>query len=187
MKIDEIVLAPGETIQWHGKSEKKKMITYSDYMYIPFSIMWLGFVGLWEYKIIEVQYPWAFHLIGIPMLVAGLYMAIGRFFFKAYKKKTSCYVITNKRVIETFEDSRLGYREKPIHEIGRMVRFVEKDGVGTLVFDDVNPAYIMKLNDGMEPFRMKTKKIIGFYDVKDSETLYALIQKLKENPVNTDM
>lgn len=180
MKQDEMKWMTGETIAWQGKSESKKMIGYSDYMYIPFSIMWLGFVCVWEYNIIVVQYPLVFHLLGVPMLLAGLYMAIGRFLYKAYKKKNSCYIITNKRVIETYDDSRLGYRERAIKDIGRMVRFVEKDGVGTLVFDDINPAYIMKLNDGMEPFRRRTKNVMGFYDVKDAEYLYEMIQKFKE-------
>lgn len=182
MKIMDIEknLGVGETIEWQGKSELNKMFAYSDAMYIPFSIMWLGFVCFWEYNIIIYNYPWVFHVLGIPMVIAGLYMAIGRFIFKRYKKKNSCYVITNKRVIETYIDERLGYKEKPISEIGRMVRFVEKDGVGTLVFDDINPAYIMKLNDGLEHFRRKTKKMIGFYDVKESESLYAMIQTLKD-------
>lgn len=113
-------------------------------------------------------------------------MAFGRFFYKAYRKKKSCYVITNRRVIETYEDARLGYKEKELKDIGRMVRFVEKDGVGTLVFDDINPAYIMKLNDGMEPFRRKTRKVIGFYDVRDAEQLYELIQTLKASPNGQD-
>lgn len=181
MKVDEIKLMPEETIEWHGKSERKKMIGYSDYMYIPFSIMWLGFICVWEYNVIVVQYPLVFHLLGVPMLLAGLYMTIGRFIYKVYKKKNSCYIITNQRVIETYEDPRLGYKEKAIKEIGRMVRFIEKDGVGTLVFDDINPAYIMKLNDGMEPFRRRTKKVIGFYDVKEAEKLYEMIQRLKES------
>lgn len=179
MRVEDIQLAADEQIQWQGKSEANKMIAYSDYMYIPFSIMWLGFIGLWEYNIIVVHYPLVFHALGIPMLIVGLYMAIGRFFYKAYRKKKSIYIITNQRAIETYEDSRLGYKEKAIKDIGRMVRFVEKDGVGTLVFDDINPAYIMKLNDGMEPFRRRTRKVIGFYDVKDAEQLYELIQTLK--------
>lgn len=186
MKLEEIQLASDESIQWQGKSEKKKMIGYSDYMYIPFSLMWLGFICVWEYNIIVVHYPLIFHALGIPMLIAGVYMAFGRFFYKAYRKKKSCYVITNRRVIETYEDSRLGYKEKELKDIGRMVRFVEKDGVGTLVFDDINPAYIMKLNDGMEPFRRKTRKVIGFYDVKDAEQLYELIQTLKASPNGQD-
>ena len=181
MKLDQIKeqLEPGETILWHGTSNMKKMISYGDYMYIPFSLMWMGFVVYWEYMVITYQYPFIFHVLGVPMALIGLYMAFGRFAFKYYKKKNSCYVLTNKRVIEAYEDSRIGYKEKPLTEIGRMLRFVEEDGTGILVFDDVNPAYMMKLNDGMEQFRRKTKKLIGFYDIADAEKLYQEIQLLK--------
>lgn len=182
MVLEEIKkqLEPDESIVWQGSSNTKKMISYGDYMYIPFSLMWMGFVVYWEYMVTVYRYPFVFHLLGIPMVLAGLYMAIGRFAYKRYKKTNSCYVVTNRRVIEAYEDKRIGYKEKPLSEIGRMVRFVEKDGFGTLVFDDINPAYMMKLNDGMEQLRKKTKKIIGFYDIADAEGLYQQIQALKK-------
>ncbi len=173
-------LEPGEIIEWQGKSDASKMLAYGDYMYIPFSIMWCGFVCYWEYLVIVNQYPLVFHILGIPMALIGLYMAVGRYVYKYYKKKNSCYVLTNLRVIEAYEDPKIGYKEKKLTDIGRMLRFVERNGSGTLVFDDINPAYMMKLNDGMEQVRRKTKKIIGFYDIPDAEALYERIQVLKE-------
>jgi hypothetical protein len=183
MKLDQIKqqLDTDEVIAWHGTSNTKKMFAYGDYMYIPFSIMWVGFVIFLEYFIIIYNYPITFHLLSVPMVLIGLYMAIGRFVYKYFKKKNSCYVLTNKRVIEAYENSHFGYKEKKLSEIGRMVRFVEKDGYGTLIFDDINPAYIMKLNNGMEQFRNKTKKVIGFYDFPEAEALFQQIQSLKSN------
>lgn len=172
-------LGPDEQILWAGKANASKMISYGDYMYIPFSLMWCAFVVYMEYLAIQYQYPIIFHVVGVPMAIYGLYMAFGRFVYKYLKKDSSCYVITNLRVIEAYEKSIFGYKEKSMGEIGRMVRFIEKDGHGTLVFDDVNPAYIMKLNDGMEIFRSKMRKLIGFYDVPEAEMLFELIQAHK--------
>lgn len=169
-----------ETIVWQGKSDPKKMFAYGDAMYIPFSLMWLGFVIIWEYSTVTYHYPWVFHLLGVPMVIVGLYMAFGRFIYKRYKKTNSCYVLTNKRAIEAYDAAWLGYKEKSLKDVGRMVRFVEKDGYGCLIFDDINPAYMMKLNDGMERFRRKTRKVIGFYDIPDAEALYKEVQRLKE-------
>ncbi len=182
MKIlqGELQLGAEETIIWQGQSEPKKMIAYGDAMYIPFSLMWLGFVIIWEYSTVAYHYPWVFHFFGVPMVVIGLYMAFGRFVFKRYKKKHSNYILTNKRAIEAYDVAWLGYKEKSLKDVGRMVRFVEKDGYGCLIFDDINPAYMMKLNDGMERFRRKTKNVIGFYDIPEAEALYKEVQRLKD-------
>lgn len=172
-------LKPEEIILWSGKANAKKMISYGDYMYIPFSLMWCAFVVYWEWLSIKFEYPIVFHVLGVPMALIGLYMAFGRFVYKYFKKKNSCYCITNLRVIEAYEKPIFGYKEMAMADIGRVVRFVEKDGHGTLVFNDVNPAYIMKLNDGMEMFRSQTRKLVGFYDVPDVETLFELTKTYK--------
>lgn len=175
----QLELHPEEEVIWSGKSSTKKWISYGDYMYIPFSLMWCGFVVYFEYLAIQYRYPFNFHLLGIPFALFGLYMAVGRFFYKFYKKKCSYYVLTNQRAIEAYDSKWIKSREMPIASIGRMLRFVEKDGYGVLVFTDINPALIMKLNDGMEPFRSKTKNVVGFYDIEQVETLFSLVQELK--------
>ncbi len=175
----QLELMPEEEILWSGKSSLKKWISYGDYMYIPFSLMWCGFVLYWEWTVIRFQYPASFHLLGIPFAIFGLYMVAGRFLYKYYKKKSSCYVLTNLRAIEAYEHKWFKRREMPVKEMGRMLRFVEKDGYGVIVFNDVNPALIMKLNDGMELFRRKTKSVVGFYDIENVEQLYEMVQALK--------
>lgn len=174
-------LEADEIIIWQGQSSTKKMIAYGDYMYIPFSLMWVGFVLFWEYSTIIYHYPFIFHFFGVPMVLIGLYMAFGRFIYKVYKKKRSCYVLTNKRAIEAYDIKWLKRNEKPLAEVGRMIRFVDnKDGYGCLVFDDINPAYMMKLNDGMEFIRRKLRKVTGFYDIPDAEAVYQEVQRLKD-------
>lgn len=173
-------LKDGETILWSGKGNPKKWLSYSDYMYIPFSVMWCAFVVYWEYLSIHYQYPFVFHLIGIPFALMGVYMAIGRFIYKYQKKKHSCYVITNQRIIEAYDSKLFASHEMPVADLGRMVRFVEKDGFGVIIFTDINPALIMKLNDGMEWTRRKTKGIVGFYDIPELERVFELATQLKD-------
>lgn len=174
-------LREDEVILWSGTGNPKKWLSYSDYMYIPFSVMWCAFVVYWEYLSIHYQYPLIFHIIGIPFALMGIYMAIGRFYYKYQKKKNSCYVITNKRIIERYAHRIFPSHEMPVSELGRMVRFTDKDGYGVIIFTDINPAMIMKLNDGMEWTRRKTKGIVGFYDIPELEKVFELVTTLKND------
>lgn len=176
-------LEDGEEILWSGKGNPKKWLSYSDYMYIPFSLMWCAFVLYWEYLSIHYHYPMIFHILGIPFALMGIYMAIGRFYYKYQKKSRSCYVITNQRILERYSSNLFASHEMPLSEVGRIVRFVEKDGHGVIIFTDINPAMIMKLNDGMEWTRRKTKGIVGFYDIPDLEVVFKLVTDLKQKPV----
>lgn len=178
-KVEQIELRPEEIILWEGKGNPQKWLSYSDYMYIPFSLMWCAFVVYWEYLSIRYGYPLIFHVIGVPFALMGLYMAFGRYVYKAQKKKHSRYVITNQRIIESYSSTLFKSHEMPVSSLGRMVRFVEKDGHGVIIFSDVNPAMIMKLNDGMEWTRRRTKGVIGFYDIPELENVFKLVQTLK--------
>lgn len=92
-------LTAGETILWKGKPGKGHLFTAQDLFLIPFSIMWCGFAIFWEVGVITSGAPFFFCLWGIPFVCVGLYLVVGRFFWSAYIRKRTRYVITNKKII----------------------------------------------------------------------------------------
>ena len=92
-------LVPGECIMWKGKPGKGHLLTRQDIFMIPFSIFWCGFVCFWEFSVITGGAPLFFAWWGIPFILVGLYMTVGRFFHIAYMRRHTAYVITNKKII----------------------------------------------------------------------------------------
>ena len=92
-------IVPGECILWKGKPGKGHLLTRQDIFMIPFSILWCGFAFVWEITAVASGAPFFFGIWGIPFILVGLYITVGRFFHTAYLRRHTAYVITNKKII----------------------------------------------------------------------------------------
>ena len=66
---------------------------------IPFGIIWFVFVIFWEVNALSGGAPLFFAFWGIPFILLGLYITVGRFIHIAWLRKRTAYVITNKKII----------------------------------------------------------------------------------------
>ncbi|MBE6948477.1 MAG: PH domain-containing protein [Ruminococcaceae bacterium] len=122
-----------EFVLWKGKPQKGMVFTSQDVFMIPFSIMWCGFAIFWETSVLSSGAPFFFALWGIPFILVGLYITIGRFFHASYLRKRTYYVITNKKIIRLRRrriDMIDGRNMPPMH------LKINKDGSGTIRFGE---------------------------------------------------
>jgi hypothetical protein len=84
---------------WTGKPKAGVVFRSSDVLMIPFSLLWCGFACFWEFSVVSTKAPFFFKLWGIPFVLVGLYIVIGRFFVDAAKRKKTVYGLTKDRVI----------------------------------------------------------------------------------------
>jgi len=101
-------LGPHEKLIWVGKPKQGIMFRSNDIFLIPFSILWTGFIILWEISAITavLNAPekseltvFMLPIFGIPFVIIGLYFVFGRFIIDAKLRKNTCYGITNERII----------------------------------------------------------------------------------------
>jgi hypothetical protein len=92
-------LLPGELVLWTGAPARGMRLRRSDAAMIPFSIAWCAFALFWEGSVIATGGPIFMKLWGIPFVIIGIYMVIGRFVVDSKRRERTVYAVTDRRVL----------------------------------------------------------------------------------------
>ncbi len=106
MSTDSTALLPGERIVWSGEPSRHRLLRPEDALLIPFSLLWGGFAIFWEASVLGDMGagngpPVFFALWGVPFVILGLYLIVGRFIVRKMALSKTRYVITDSRVVIT--------------------------------------------------------------------------------------
>ncbi len=93
------LLSPGEHVLWSGQPRRGVQFRPSDLTAIPFSLLWAGFAFFWEWNAIHSKGPLLLRLWGVPFVLAGCQMLVGRFITDAWQRARTVYGLTSQRVI----------------------------------------------------------------------------------------
>ncbi len=89
-------LDPNEQLLWTGQPRHDIVFCGADVFVIPFSLLWGGFAIFWEVSVIRSGADWFGPIFGIPFVLVGLYMIVGRFIIDAQQRTHTLYTVTNK-------------------------------------------------------------------------------------------
>ena len=123
-----------ETVRWTGEPPTGLLWRASDWVMLPFSLMWGGFALFWESMVISAGAPLVMMLFGVPFVCLGLYLIAGRFFWDANVRARTRYAVTDRAayiVVDGFRGAVRRYAGSALDDVG-----VERkdDGSGTLRF-----------------------------------------------------
>jgi hypothetical protein len=127
-------LQPNEKIIWSGQPGKGIRFQPSDMFLIPFSLMWGGFAIFWETQAFATNGPVFMRLWGIPFVLIGLYIMVGRFFRDAYVRSRQIYALTSKRLLVLKGKS---LQSNSLRSLPQLTLTSMKDGTGTINFGPV--------------------------------------------------
>jgi len=92
-------LDQGEQILWTGRPQQGLLLRKGELLGIPFSVLWCGFAIFWESQVLTHNAPWFFALWGIPFILIGVYLVVGRFVVDAWRRQRTVYAVTDRRAL----------------------------------------------------------------------------------------
>lgn len=126
-----------ERVLWTGQPDHRRIFSMSDLFMVPFSLFWCGFALFWESLALGIgtgkAAPSFFAVFGLPFVLIGLYMLVGRFFFKNWSRRRTYYAVTNQRVLIVREFWGGTTDMIYFNAIPTLSTSVHADGSGTLV------------------------------------------------------
>jgi hypothetical protein len=123
-----------EKLIWSGRPRQGVFLTQRDAGVIPFSLIWGGFSFFWEFKAVSSGGPLFFDLWGVPFVLVGLYMIVGRFFYEAMLRSRTYYGLTNERVIIISGLSSRTVKSLQVQTLTDVSLSEEASGTGTVTF-----------------------------------------------------
>ena len=170
-------LNPGERIIWSGQPQQGLMLRPSDTLMIPFSLIWGGFAIFWEFSVVSMGVSF-FMLWGIPFVLVGLYMIVGRFFFGSMQRGKTYYALTNERVIIISGVVSQNTKTLDIKKLPEINISTKSDGKGTIIFGALHPMAWMYSGSGF-PNMGRYNIAPSFEMIDDAKTVYQHLKSLQ--------
>jgi PH (Pleckstrin Homology) domain-containing protein len=176
-------LGRDERLLWTGKPAQGVRFRSADIFMVPFTLMWAGFAAFWEYSVVASKdAPFFMMLWGIPFVLVGFYITIGRFFLDSYQRARTCYGVTDERVIIVGGVTSREVKSLPLHTLSDISLSERADRSGSITFGPTNPMYAMW--PGMALPGMARKAAPTFEFIDDARRVYGLIREAQREMSN---
>ena len=183
-------LMPGEQILWIGQPDATQIFSLTDIYLIPFSLLWGGFAFFWEFSAFQLTTrhhavnPSA--VIGVPFSLVALYMIIGRFFVKVWRRQRTVYAVTNQRVLISVTLFSRNLTSLFIRDIPAINENSGSNGSGNIYFGEppgCGPfaGTVDDSGSGMEFFGQQRYRnpVPAFYSIPNVARVAAIIRDVK--------
>jgi hypothetical protein len=166
-------LISGERLVWSGRPKQGVLLRGSDAFLIPFSLLWCGFAIFWELSVISSGAPFFFKLWGIPFVLVGLYMVLGRFFIEARQRDNTVYGLTENSIIIVSGLFTRKVKRLNLRAVSDISLNEGKERRGTITFGPTLPFYAW-FGGGSLP-GMGQMAVPSFEMIENARSVYELI------------
>lgn len=173
-------LGRDERLLWAGVPEQGVRFRPSDWLMVPFSLMWGGFAFFWEFSVASAEKaPFFMKLWGIPFVLMGIYIIVGRFFTDSLQRARTDYGVTDQRVI--IVAGLFGRRVKSLALASLVdISLSERsNGSGTITFG-AGTGVTSWLGGSSWP-GMRNRQPPAFEMIQDARRIYALIRETQQS------
>lgn len=164
-----------DKIIWAERPKQGLIFRSSDGFLIPFSFAWGGFAIFWEVTVLATGAPIFMALFGIPFVLIGLYLIVGRFFHDMYIRKEMIYGLTEKQIIIKRGDK---LRFVDLSSLTDMQLTTKKDGSGSILFNSRLNQINSRGNSSNLAFTPLSSGL-GFEAIPNVQSVYNQIEELR--------
>ena len=165
-------LLPDEKIVWEGAPDTGLILRPIETFLIPFSLLWGGFALFWNIAVWRAPTDdISFKLFGLPFLVAGLYITVGRFAVDIAKRRSLRYRVTNQRILISSGRSTKSLDIKRLPSLELVER---SDSSGTIRFGAASSLFAGNAFGIWQPSMDPTPQFVRIQDVR---SVYQIIQR----------
>lgn len=175
-------LAPGERLLWSGQPRQGVFLRSTDLLMIPFSFLWAGFAVFWEASAIHTGAPPFFLLWGIPFLIVGAYITVGRFFYDAWQRGRTAYGVTGERIIIATGGLSRSVKSLSLRTLSDVTLDGKADGSGTITFGPTNFMLSMYAGTAWPGVKMPP----SFDVISDARRVYDIIRDAQRRDAGTE-
>ena len=171
-------LDPHEKLHWAGQPRQGVFLRGADLFMVPFSLMWGGFAIFWEYNAVQIALVknagLPFALFGIPFVIMGLYLIVGRFYVDSRQRSKTYYGVTNKRIIILSGLFSKHTTTLNIESLKDITLKEKSNGFGSIIFGQENPMMGFMGGSSWPGAKDTTPK---FDNIGDAKAVYGIIRK----------
>jgi hypothetical protein len=176
-------LESGEPLLWSGKPDNRRWLYQQDWFLVPFSVLWGGFAIFWEVSVLSsaaARSSVVFPLFGVPFVLIGLYLMVGRFFARRWIRRRTLYAVTDRRAIAIASSWPGGEKTTSVWlgSYPPLDKRLARDGRGTVWIGSFGPAQRWFASEqGWPGGRWMTANAVVFADIPDAADVYATIRR----------
>ncbi|MFK0163314.1 PH domain-containing protein [Rhizobium sp. NPDC090279] len=173
---------PGEKLLWLGRPKQGLMFSKRDILQVPFSLMWGGFAIFWETMAVrQANAPLFFRLWGVPFILIGLYLIVGRFALDAFVRARTQYAVSDQRIIVSREGWFSKLLTMSLDRLPALDLDQKGDGTGTISFgSDAQVGYGRRNGLGSwTPALSNVPQFLGISEVRETFNIIQRAQSAK--------
>ncbi|SYZ74755.1 conserved hypothetical protein [Candidatus Zixiibacteriota bacterium] len=172
-------LAPGEHLIWSGRPRQGFFLQPQDFFMIPFSLAFAGFAVFWTFGAWKSGAPWFFVLFGVPFIIIGFLMLIGRFFSDSRNRTNTAYGLTDRRVLIVRGGKNQSVLSYDLKKLGNVSFFQNAAGRGSIFFESEIQSSPQAKAALM--FNKGNLNLPVFFQIERVKEVYDQIMRAKEN------
>jgi len=159
-------LLEGEKIVWWGQPAHGLVFGARDWLLVPFSLLWAGFSIFWESSVLATGAPIFMQLWGVPFVLIGLYLVVGRFLLDAWLRRRMLYAVTNQRILILRNRPFAKFTALDRDRIPDVNLNEHADGRGTIRFGTVSSYWSGREFSGWTPALDRAPQFIAIEDAR---------------------
>jgi hypothetical protein len=138
-QVISCLLGREERLLWSAQPRQGIFLRSTDGYLIPFSLLWGEFTFFCEVSVVNSNAPVFFRLWGVPFVLIGLYLIVGRFFADAKLRSKTYYGLTSERIVIVSGLFSPTTKSLQLRTLSDVSLTESNGGLGTITFGPVAP------------------------------------------------